>query len=33
MKSKEEIESIIAHLFLIIGIVLFLSIPFLIWAF
>jgi len=32
MKNKEQIESVIAHLLLILGIVLFLSIPLLVWA-
>ena len=30
--TKEKIESTIAHLILILGIVLFFSIPFLIWS-
>ena len=33
MITKEKIESVGAHLFLILGIVLFLSIPFLVWSF
>ena len=33
MKTKDKIESALAHLLLILGIVLFLSIPFLIWNF
>jgi len=32
MKNKEKIESVIAHLLLILGIVLFLSIPLLVWS-
>jgi len=32
MKIKEKIESIMAHLLLILGIVIFLSIPFLVWS-
>jgi hypothetical protein len=31
--TKEKIESGIAHLLLILGIVLFFSIPFLVWSF
>jgi hypothetical protein len=33
MITKEKIESVGAHLLLILGIVLFLSIPFLVWSF
>jgi len=32
MKNKEQIESVIAHLLLILGITIFLSIPLLVWA-
>jgi hypothetical protein len=32
MKNKEKIESVIAHLLVILGIVLFLSIPLLVWS-
>jgi len=33
MKTKDKIESALAHLLLILGIVIFFSIPFLIWKF
>ena len=32
MKNKEKVESVVAHLLLILGIVIFLSIPFLVWS-
>jgi len=32
MKNKEKVESAVAHLLVILGIVLFLSIPFLVWS-